>query len=488
MNKLEPTHPRRRRRPSHRLPPARRSSDRLRPGSRRHRRPGSGIRRAGRAPARRPSSGLVTGFFVTVLVIIGVALLHGMWIAIQSAGEPLPAVSSRRFAPARAADDAPAARAPRDVTIAARGGGWSRALDPDDARAFADGVVARFAAGDRDALAGVVDLRAMLDRALRRAEGPPSMKDAFVRGVEEAMADRAARLDGRLDGFAVVGTDGTPTLTRMGTRDGRPTALLRFVDESEHAANYVELVLATDADGEVVIVDALSYQNGELISDSIARTFEFAVSTAPSRRADPGAVQGTERYAQASSLARAGRHEHALRLLDALPAAMRRERFVMITRLAIARQVSVEGYLAAFDALEQAYPGDRALDLAGLLAAEVRGDGARMLRSAERLRRAVGDDGWLDAREASAHLLAGDFDAARTAADRAIASEPQLRSAWEVGLRARLAADERGGAVALLVRMSRRFDLDGWIVDFEADDANADFIASSAYRAWKKTL
>jgi hypothetical protein len=140
---------------------------------------------------------------------------------------------------------------------------------PVDSRAFADTRLFAFvkhfervvAKRDAEAIKGVFDVGALMDRVCEGLSVTPAQRSSFARTVGLASA-AAPYLD-------TVGTGGHVRFLRVREIDGRMRALYRLTGDV--GLNYHDAILGVTDQGQVSIVDVYVYDTGEMLSVALRR-------------------------------------------------------------------------------------------------------------------------------------------------------------------------------------------------------------------------
>src|SRR5690606_24372100 len=140
-------------------------------------------------------------------------------------------------------------------------------------------------------------------------------------------------------------------------------------------------------------------------------------------------VENIEKIIEAQRLAAGGRGHDALHLLDQLPENLRKERFVMLQRVAMAQGAGREELLGEVEALAAAYPDDPTTQVHLIDGYVLKGEPERALEAVDRIEAGVLPDPYLDVIRANVLGATGEWGDARVAAKRAIEREPDLEAA-----------------------------------------------------------
>jgi hypothetical protein len=172
------------------------------------------------------------------------------------------------------------------------------------------------------------------------------------------------------------------------------------------------------------------------------------------------------------------RPREAFALFDRLPPALRTERWLMIQRVAVARQLDDATYLSAIEALHRAHPNDPATGvhlIDGYLLAH-RHDAA--LGALTAVEKGSIPDAFFDVTRANILLAAQRLPEARAAAERAVAAEPTLLDGYwalvAVTLRQRAFADTTRALLEMHHKFALSYALEG-VPEYAAYVASAEY-------------
>ncbi|MFP2927738.1 tetratricopeptide repeat protein [Pyxidicoccus sp. 3LG] len=347
------------------------------------------------------------------------------------------------------------------------------------AQAVEKGINARNAA----ALDAHIDIDAIARRSTQGVQVPAEFAKAFTQGLKQSGLGFGKQLVSTFD------DESTFTLLRARSTKGIPRALFRSV--TPQGLNYLDLELTRNAKGQVKVVDLYPYVTGELISETLRRSYIAAAADANQGLVDR--LMGKEQTylknlpkVQAMRAAlQAGKNEEVIRIYGQLPASFKVDKIALLLRLQAAAAMSVEGepYAQAISDFEKALPNDPSLELVSFDGYLLRKDHAGAVRAMDRLDRRVRDP-YLSVLRGNVMLDKGDTAEARRHYAAAVAAEPTLLVAhWSLAglalqtkqykeLGERLDALEATGQVELN-------DLEG-VAEYEG------FVKSPEYKTWKK--
>jgi hypothetical protein len=326
-----------------------------------------------------------------------------------------------------------------------------------EVEAFAPVLEAAFLAGGGAAMQ-LIDVEAMAQRRMPQGLSAAERR-GVLRGVQMASRD-----------FALVRTIETE-LARGGVyqyrvtaeRDGRPVARFRLLPAAG-GVSFHDYVVGRSAAGDLRVLDVFTMVSGEYLSESmnglLAATLGDRDLLARVLGGRSEFVSDLPQLQRMAELVEAGNAEGALALYDSLSEPARHERTFFLLRVRAASLLGDDArYLAVLADLEATFPGDPGANANLLDAYFLRRDWIRCQRALAALSSEFRDSYW-DVLRARALLGAGDLAAARAAADRVVASEPDLIDGHDVVLAVSLASSDLARANEALEVLVARFAVD----------------------------
>ena len=190
--------------------------------------------------------------------------------------------------------------------------------------------------------------------------------------------------------------------------------------------NYHDYDLIVSDTGKVMAEDIYIFAAGERFSATMRRLFlQFTASRnrgllARMTGKDKALVKNMEKIQQMTRMAKSGNARGALAIYNALPAELRKEKFVMLVRLMAATKDSNNNtYLNALTEYRKTFPGDPSLRLMSIDFHLLKKDHANALKTIDALDKHLGGDPFLDVMRATVHRSAGNESKAREAETRA---------------------------------------------------------------------
>lgn len=354
------------------------------------------------------------------------------------------------------------------------------AVDPvgeAQAQAFAERLVQLVRPCNVEQVAPLVDAVAMAGKFAERSTLPTASR-AARQLAKSAIGARVlcAWLNG-IDEYKLLrvqmkGSEARPIMRR----------LIRDPGSGAVVVGYDELQLgATRSDREVRIVDALSYVQGQWITELLAGNLDATESL--DYLGELPQMADTVRDARERQ--RAGKHDEALKIIDALPATVRNYRGVQMMRVRASARLSNAQYKQALDELATVFPDDPSIAMTEADGAFARGDWDAALRWIDVIDKAIGGDTVQETHRALAYLKKGELDKAAEHADAAIAKEPTLGRAWEVKLDVAIAQKKWADAIAVMTELEARHEMEFDEGKLQAQPAVAELVASPEYKAWR---
>lgn len=380
-------------------------------------------------------------------------------------------------APTRADDPPPAAMA-ADAPIT-----------DEECRAVADAILAGFAAGDAEAIDRQIDWEALHRRATVGVDAPDEFRTGFLAGIEKA------RLAGR--GFTNTVVESTKgggdySLLRWHTRDQRRRLLFRMLD-ADSKFNYHDYLLARQADGGVKVDDIYISMYGENLSESLRRVYAMAAVRVSRDKLtflerltgkDRTAAEYVKAVTAMNEARREGDNRRIVDLAKALPAAIRKDKGILLGRLMAAQQVDDDEYHRAMEEIRQSCPGDACIDMISIDYFLLKEQYPEALGCIDRVDRAVEGDTHLEHLRANVYLEMNDLVEARAAALRGLAGQPTLTTGhWtliSIALRQQDHAEVLRNLRTLRDRFEVEFDDLATVADY------AQFVKSPEYQEWLK--
>jgi hypothetical protein len=323
-----------------------------------------------------------------------------------------------------------------------------------------------------------LDIDGMLDRAADGLDIPADSMREFTEGMKQGF-DLGRQI------VAGLGESGHYRLLRLHEVNGESRAMFRMV--SDQGVNYHDLVLE-ERGGQVKIVDLYVALSGELMSQTLRRPLVGLAAAKNEAALDK--LEGPEgeyirhgnEIGRMSQLSRGGNPHEAMRVYNALPKSLQREKMLMIMRLLATRSIGDKEYMESIEAFNELFPNDPALYLIAIdyLVMKQRYD--ETVTTIEQLDEAVGGDPYLEAMKGDVRLQQGKPDEAIQHAQAAIDADPTLELPYWLMVAVSVETEDFESTARWLSRIEETLKLD--ISQAVASDYYAKFRESEAYKAW----
>ena len=283
---------------------------------------------------------------------------------------------------------------------------------------------------------------------------------------------------------AALGPSGSYHFLRVhqDAADGSSRALFRMI--SANGLNYHDLVLGLDAQGKPVFKDVFVFVSGEMMSQTMKRTFKQMLAGQQQGKPMDDYARGMLRLAEMRQLIAQQRGAEALKIYDQLPEAAKGDKAMQIVRMTAASQADEAAYKAALDDFEKRFKGDSSLELMQIDQQFMRKDYAAVGKTLDRLDARVGGDPYLNLMRANARMIQNDLSGAKQFAAKAAAAEPGLYDAHDALLMISLKEKNHAETAKQLALFEDHFGMA--FQDLANAPDFADFVQSPEYQAWLK--
>ncbi len=347
-------------------------------------------------------------------------------------------------------------------------------------QALAHRIEAGLNAGDGKPLDQALDWDALLDKALEGCPGDPAKKRGFREGVTKGGKASLSRSI-----LEAIRESGSYKLLRIRKGDAGTSAVFRML-MSDGAVNYHEMLLP----GDCRISDVHVATTGEWMSQTLRRPYLLMLAEEQKGLIEKlllgegDFLRSAPRIREAQRLFLSGDAAGSLRILRALPEALRKERFILNQEVAVAARLGSQEMEETLAVFEKAHPGDPALEFLLLDRYVDRKEHDRALVCVDRLDKAVGGDPHLDFLRANICYAAGRFEEAKAHARRAIEGEPTLGGPYWTLVTVSLDQKDYPETARLLTLVQEKLGVG--LQDLHGVEAYAGFVESEAYREWKR--
>ena len=292
------------------------------------------------------------------------------------------------------------------------------------AEKFGHELAAAIKANDGKTVSSSCDFEALWTTIIQHLEAPKQ----FLTGAKQGFLNSIEKQPGGLFREA-VGKD--VRLMRVRQKAGESVLLLRVRHGDDGGASYLDVFLTRQPDGTFRVRDFFNYALGEKLSDVMARLLAqglAAESQSPLEKILKGknAASGDFAKAMKAVLAlREGRPAEMLSLSDALPDAVRKERFVQFTRIQAAMALNDEArYLKVLDEMAATFPNDPSLAFILIDRHFLKKDYTKAISTLELLIADLGNDAFLSSLHATCLQELGRTDEAIGAISAGLKAEP----------------------------------------------------------------
>lgn len=335
--------------------------------------------------------------------------------------------------------------------------------------------------GDASVLDSRIDIDQLVARSTRGVSAPKGFADGFGQGVRRSGVPLGKQI------VAAWDDESDFHLLRMRLDGTVPHALFRVI--SKAGINYLDLELARDAKGEVVVSDIYPYISGELLSETLRRTYLQAANESGLNLVDKlmgkeqefiknlPKLQDMQRFAQQEKFA------EVVKTFNELPPSLRQNKSFLLIRLNASSHLAESEYQKAIADFEKAFPNDPSLDLISIDGQMMRKDYAAVMKTIDQLDARVKDP-YLHYLRGSVMLDKGDGKAARRSFQSAIAAEPRLVMPYWVLISLSLTDKQYKDTARYLTGIER--DAGVRLSDLTQLEQYQGFVKSKEYKAWNK--
>lgn len=364
----------------------------------------------------------------------------------------------------------------------------NRPISRAESLEFGKSLVEAFTRLDAQAIDRAIDYDAMLEAATEGVKVPPNLRNEFLKGAKEVQERGGPPLLAEFRPAIQAGAD--LRATKAIEWQGRPACLLRMI-LPERSVAYILFFLERAADGHIRAVDHYSLAAGESAASAVRRIYLAAVAQANRGIVDRlfgkeealvKHIGDLERMVTAN---REGKAAEALKIYDALPEEVKREKIFQTMRFAASQNVGDDAkYLEAIQDFARRFPGDPACDfllIDGHLLTNPP-EPEKSLECIDRLEKALDGDAYLTVLRGNILMTMNRTDDALAAYRAAIDAEPDLRPAYDGLLSAAMVAKRFKDVAAMLDALESVFDEE--IVDLSELEEFDEFLASPEGKAW----
>lgn len=363
-------------------------------------------------------------------------------------------------------------------------------ISQPEATAFADAIADAAARQDMKAINKLIDWKRISKQiTINPATGKV---DPLLARVMRASGYRLPGSTSRLFEtlFKQIAQGATYKCLRTTIDDPKPYAIFRLLTEDGSVGHH-RWSLTRGSGAKVVADDLYLFQMGEHISGMARRA--FLVDSPLSREASGFQLTPADELIRTHSFElkeftknfTAGNLAEAGKIYRAMPAELRRDKYLLLAGLQTVGVESEKELLQLIDDFQKLYPNDAALDSLLMSSYRIRGQYQLELGALERLNEKVGGDPFLLTQKGDVLLMLQRIPEARKVTEEAIRAEPDLIEGYSTGLRVSLADQNFEETVKYLTILDEEFE-SGW-ADLREEAGFEEFVKSGEYLKWMET-
>lgn len=353
----------------------------------------------------------------------------------------------------------------------------------DEARQIAEAISVAVAHHDQSAFATLIHQEFFADRILHGL----AVTDQFRADYRKQIADDGGLANVATDIMDSVKNGGDYSLVQIMDRNGDHRPMFRLLLAEGRGFNHHEIILNKDRNGKTKIVDIFVYLTGEDVSDSLrALDLSTIVSQSEAVRKslspiEAAMIDNMQTLQNIQSLAAEGKGDEALKLYNGLPADLKTNRRLLMTKLGVAQRVSDDAYFQVLEEFQKHHPTEPAFlfRMLDMLAVQQRFED--VLQTADLLQRLTGDD-YLNLMKVNSLLSLDRLEEARTAVTAAKKVSDNRIDVYWVEMSVLLKTKDHAAVAKQLDEIASKFGMKFNDLSVIPDYAN--FIASDEGRAW----
>ena len=352
----------------------------------------------------------------------------------------------------------------------------------EECEKFFETVSAAFSSGSAKKAAACFDIRALLEKAMRKRL---SNTDAVK--IQKGFLEGATKPNGVFDSFASLGKSGTVKVLRTRRVEGRTRMLVRAA--GDNGVNYLDMDVTKHPEtGALKAADVYIFLSAEDLSTTMRRAMlphlKRKKGFARLFTEDDVEVKHSKDLLNVARLVRESRMRAAITAFDELPEKLRFRKHLLFMRLNAASSLDDDKeYEKTLDLFRSKHPKDACIDMLSIDYYTMRKDYDAAVACIHRVDAAVGGDPYLKMAEAVLWLAAEQHKKAREAAEAALRAEPELEGLHSTMLDIALAGERFDDAIKHIDELERRGT--EWSLEaMKASEEWAPFLASEEGKAW----
>jgi hypothetical protein len=352
-----------------------------------------------------------------------------------------------------------------------------------ECRNIAESIEYAVESHNSDIFSGMFDWDEIIRRATTPSEGSKKYNQMFVKFKKRNLSGEngfASRIIGH------VKQGGEFKYLRNRTKEGTKWLLFRLWIPERSSLDYFDFELDKLADGTFRISDYYRYRNGWTQSESLRRGYL--------RNADAGSrvlekndlseeemsfAENNKKIEQMNEFCSAGNGQRALDIYAELPAALQKEKSVLLCRLEAASYLGGAIYDDATIAARDALPNDPCLDFALVNYYYTHNEGDKYRAAIDRIDKKIDGDAYLDALRAIGYFQEKNYKLAREFAQKAIDVEDKSLVAYIILLQTALAEKDFDEVSKLITIMEEKSIMT--FPDLTTEPIFADYMKSPQY-------
>ena len=360
-------------------------------------------------------------------------------------------------------------------------------LTDEECLATAREIEAAVVSGDSSALDKLIDWDAVNDRFTSGIDAPAQFRKDFLQGLKESWLQNKGLTNGIID---AAKNGGSYTLLHSHSQEKRRWLLFRLL-LPESGLNYHDLLLARRPDGKIKVVDLYFYLSGELLSQSLRRSYIQLVAENSGgvlerlSGADKQLAKNIKNMAAMVEAGRSGKFREVIDIYNKLPDDIKKNKGILIQRIQAFQNLGDDAeYTRSIADFRKFYPDDRCIDMISIDFYQIKKNYAEALACVDRLDSAVHGDPYLQIYRANLHMEQNEPVAARADLTRGIEAEPEILGFYTSLIELSLREKKFDETLQILRLIRTKFQLE--LGDLRTVPSYKDFVESPQYQEWLK--